>query len=147
MFRELLIGPKADLRSALLVIYIFHMKRDTLKEYKSLRNALHREKEALEARLHEVNAVLGDAGAPGKVSAGKTKRKVRKRLKNPMSLSTAVVKVTSDKALTKQEILAEVGKLGYKFAASNPVNSLNATLYAKGKFKKTQGGKFSPAKK
>ncbi|MCI0534319.1 MAG: winged helix-turn-helix domain-containing protein [Verrucomicrobiales bacterium] len=61
-----------------------------------------------------------------------------------MSLKAAVTQVTEDKALTKAEILAAIKKLGYKFTAKDPVNSLNTVLYSKKAFK-NQGGKFSPA--
>jgi len=51
--------------------------------------------------------------------------------------------VTTGKPLGKSEILEAVQKLGYRFAAKNPVNSLNTVLYSGDSFK-NQNGKFSP---
>ena len=64
-----------------------------------------------------------------------------------MSLHEAVAKVVAAKPLTKPEILVAVDGVGYKFAASKPVMSLNTLLYTPGKFKKHPGGKWGPVKK
>lgn len=53
------------------------------------------------------------------------------------------MQVTKDTALTKEQILSAVKKLGYKFGAPNPLPSLNAVLYSKPKFA-NDDGKFSP---
>jgi hypothetical protein len=63
-----------------------------------------------------------------------------------MSLKAAVTKVLSQGPLTKPEIMEAVRKSGYKFTASNPMNSLNVVLYTKGQFKKLPGKRFAPAK-
>lgn len=100
-------------------------------------------------RLPQRHFVVKYIGAQAVVGGGESRseknkiiRRPRKRIKNPISLRAAVNEVTKAKALTKKEILAEVGKLGYKFAASDPVNSLNTILYGKPKFK-NNNGKFS----
>jgi hypothetical protein len=62
-----------------------------------------------------------------------------------LSLREAVRKATSARPLTKAEILNAISKLGYRFTAKDPMNSLNVVLYTKGQFK-NDGGKFSPAK-
>ena len=52
--------------------------------------------------------------------------------------------VTRGRPLMKKEILKAIAKLGYRFATKDPLNTLNALLYAKKQFK-NQNGKFSPA--
>lgn len=134
------------------------MKQDTLEQYKSLRGALIEERAQLIARVAEIDAVLGgDSSAVGspRISSGKkgrpksvsgARKKVAKRRakRNAMTLKDVVVKVTSKKALTKDEILAAIKKEGYVFRASNPENSLNTVLYSKGTFK-NKNKRFSPA--
>ena len=124
------------------------MKTDSLQQYLVLQQSLRREKTALELRLTRINAVLANRGTSVADSraAGKARRVRRPlpRIKNPMSLRAAVNKVTRGRPLTKKEILKAIGKLGYRFATKNPMNTLNATLYANKQFK-NQNGKFSPA--
>ena len=55
-----------------------------------------------------------------------------------------MLQLTSKRPMTKQEILSEVEKLGYRFIAKDPVNSLNTVLYGKKPKFKHAGGKFSP---
>lgn len=121
------------------------MKNDSLKQYVSLRDALQAERETLIARLQQIEAALGGAVTSSAPVKGKRGPKPGKRARNEMSLKEAVLKVTTGKSLTKDEILAGIRKLGYKFTAKDPVNSLNTVLYSKGQFK-NDGGKFSPAK-
>jgi hypothetical protein len=131
------------------------MRLDSLKKFVSLRDALHKEKAELEARLAQINKALGaseslPAAAPavGRApkAAAKTKAPRAKggRGLNAMSLPQAVLKVTAEKPLTKEEILKAVEKLGYKFSTKKPLASLNVVLYSKKKFKQVDG-KFSPA--
>jgi hypothetical protein len=125
------------------------MKIDMLKQYIALRRSLLTEKAALEARILEINRALSDNGSFGPVAGkataplAKAARRPRKRLKNPLSLKAAVAKVTTGKPLSKSEILEAVQKLGYRFTAKNPMNSLNTVLYSGNNFK-NQNGKFSP---
>lgn len=125
------------------------MKTDKLKQYISLHQNLLRERAVLETRLTQINKALGQQHAAGNgKAAGKAPRRAvttAKRAKNPLSLKAAVIKATSAKALTKPEILSAIKKLGYRFTAKDPTNSLNVVLYTKGQFK-NQSGKFSPAK-
>ncbi|MFO1458724.1 MAG: hypothetical protein U1G08_04895 [Verrucomicrobiota bacterium] len=60
-----------------------------------------------------------------------------------MSLAEAVLTVTKAKPLSKPEILTAIGKLGYKFTAKSPLNSLNTFLYSN-KGIKNYDGKFGP---
>jgi len=124
--------------------------KNTLDKFIKLRQSLANEKEALEARLKQIEEALAgnvpaEAPAPKPAKPAKPARTRRpKRLKNPLSLRKAVIQVTTGAPMTKEEILAAVEKLGYRFASKNPVGSLNSVLYAKKQFK-NEDGKFSPA--
>jgi hypothetical protein len=124
---------------------------DKLQQYKSIRESLVKEKQQLEARLKEINRVMGrEVPVPflkeksGEISSPFKKRRA-KRVENKMSLKEAVIAATNVKPLAKKEILEAIKKLGYRFAAKDPMNSLNVILYTKKQFK-NQDGKFSPAK-
>ena len=143
------------------------MKRDPLKQFVSLRNALQQRKQELESELVHINRALGvqstaapaaaPAVAPAPVAAVAVARRGRKpgavkvaskvagkRARNEVSLKEAVVAATKAKPLAKPEILAAIAKNGYKFSAKNPMNSLNTLLYSDKGFK-NHGGKFGPA--
>ena len=124
------------------------MSIDVVKQYAQLRSKLVAEQTRLEARLREVNRVLG-GDIPATIKAPAVSKsqpgRAKKRLKNALSLRAAAVQATSAKPLTKLEILAAVQKLGYKFGTNKPMQSLNSILYgANPKFKR-KDGKFSPA--
>ncbi len=140
------------------------MRLDSIKKFVSLRDALLKEKAELEARLAQINKALGSApvaaaavAIPAKKSATKAAKtpKAPKAAKagkpktfrgeNAMSLRDAVVKVTSEKPLTKDEILKAVKGIGYKFATDKPLASLNVVLYSNKQFKQVDG-KYTPAK-
>ena len=120
--------------------------KDAVKQFVALRTALTAEKARLEARLAEINRALGQ-GAPASrtIAEQSSARGGRVRAKNTMSLKEAVTRVTRNKPMTRNEILEAIRKIGYKFTAKDPMNSLNVTLYTKGNFKNDKG-KFSPAK-
>jgi hypothetical protein len=137
------------------------MKRDPLKQFVALRDALLKRKQALEVELNHINRALAVSGpvavaapvaaapaaAPvGRPPGGKSRgRKVRgKRARNSVSLKEAVLGVTKSKPLSKPDILAAVSKSGYVFTAVSPMNSLNTLLYSDKAFK-NHGGKFGPA--
>lgn len=122
---------------------------DKLKRYLASLEELRAEKTELESRLENINAAL--AGTP-RVSRG-PRRAVRRagkrtggrgRARNGISLREAVLQVTKSRPLTKNEILQAVQKNGYKFTTKDPVNSLNAMLYAPGNKFRNQDGKFGP---
>jgi hypothetical protein len=116
------------------------MKTDALRKYIALHESLRKEKAELEERLARINEALGSRdGVSAGVSPGP-----RRKVRNALSLKQAVVEVTKSKPLTKQEILDAIKKLGYRFSAKDPINSLNVVLYSKRQFK-NQEGKFSPA--
>jgi hypothetical protein len=118
------------------------MKVDAVKQFVALRAALTSEKARLQVRLAEIERALG-AAAPSVKSVPSSSRRARAR--NAMSLKEAVARVTRNKPMTRPEILEAIKKIGYKFTAQDPMNSLNVTLYTKGNFK-NKNGKFSPLK-
>ncbi|MFA6543463.1 MAG: hypothetical protein WCS99_03505 [Limisphaerales bacterium] len=126
------------------------MKITDVSQYVALREALVKEKSALEARLAAINRALegknpGAAGKPGRKPGRKAGAPRGKRAKNEMSMKEATVKALTGKALSRQELLAAVQKLGYKFTAKKPLNSLSTLLYTDKGFKNS-GGKFSVGK-
>jgi hypothetical protein len=140
---------------------------DILKDYVRLRDILKAEKASMLDRLTQIDEVLGaEVGAAKRPKAPAPVAKAGRRRgrppgvgakpqaakkaaakagavrpENPITLRQAVTQVTKKGGLTKQEILAEVDKLGYRFAAKNPMISLNTLLYKSGKFK-NQAGKW-----
>ena len=120
------------------------MKPDRLRKFVALRQALLKEKADLEQRLEQLDRALALDGASAPARTANPQAGHLRRIKNPMSLKAAVIQVTKDKGLTKPEILGAIKKVGYRFTAKDPVNSLNTVLYT-GKAFKNQGGKFSPA--
>jgi hypothetical protein len=118
---------------------------DRLKQYLALQEALRKERAALEKRLAQIKQALsGRDGVSTGPAATRPRPRRGKPIRNKISLREAINQVTRGRALTKREILTEVQRLGYRFAAKDPMNSLNAMLYSKGQFR-NRGGKFSPA--
>ena len=120
---------------------------DRLQKYLASLNELRTEKAELESRLEKINQALAGSpmtrrGAPG--GRGGRRAGGGGRRRNGLSLRAAVTQVTKNRPLAKAEILEAVRKLGYKFATNDPMNSLNAMLYAPANKFRNQGGKFSP---
>jgi hypothetical protein len=67
------------------------------------------------------------------------------RSENVFSLREAVLRVTKDRPLTKQEILTRIEKIGYRTKAKNPMTVLNPLLYGKNPKFKRDNGRFSTA--
>lgn len=123
-------------------------KSDPLQQYRALRSALSLERDAIQKRLQELNAALGDTKAP--ITASPVAKKLgrpagkAKRVENTMSLREAVLKVLTATPITRQELLAAVLKVGYRFSGSQPLNSLQTFLYGSGKkLVKNVDGKFA----
>ena len=117
---------------------------DKLQQYLASLKELHAEKARLEARLEQINAALADT--PG-ATTGRRGRRVGRRgraRRNGLSLREAVVQVTRSRALSKPEILQAIQRIGYKFATKDPMNSLNAMLYAPANRFRNQNGRFAP---
>lgn len=128
-------------RTTALLIFHVSMPIDSLKTFARMREKLAADKARIEARLQEINAALGFAYAPRPTPVPRATRS-----RNSLSLRKAVIQVTTGKPMTKEEILSAVAKLGYRFTAKNPVNSLNVVLYGSKNPKfKNDDGRFSPA--
>lgn len=122
------------------------MKLNNVSQYVALREALLKEKAKLEARLVQINRALGERGSEtGNSVSNPGPRKRGKRAKNELSMKEAVVKALAAKPLPRKELLEAVLKLGYKFTAKDPLNSLSTLLYTDRSFKNSNG-KFSVSK-
>src|SRR5262245_37258612 len=82
-------------------------------------------------RPRRASSDIAKAPRPTALRRRRGGRKSIKRAKNELSLREAIVKAMSKGPLTKPEILEGVHKEGYKFSASNPMNSINVLLYTK----------------
>ena len=126
------------------------MKLTDVDKYVALREALVSEKTAIESRLAAINRALQGSS---RIAAAKGGRKpdpkpiVRrgKRAKNELTMKEATVQALAAKPLDRQALLRAVQKLGYKFTAKSPLNSLSTLLYTDKAFKNS-GGKFSVGK-
>ena len=131
------------------------MKIDALKQYAKLRQELFEEKSQIEARLNELNQVLGSEIAPASPPAATTteaeveapvpatpaKRKGRRAGK--MSMREAITQALSERGpLTRGELGQAVVELGYRSKAKNPLGSLGILLYTKNSPFKKKDGKF-----
>jgi hypothetical protein len=119
------------------------MKNDTVSRYVTLREELTKQKQELEERLSRINEALGQSSTDASTVP-------RGRGRPPggagtLSLREAVLQATGKRAMSKQEILDEVQRLGYRFSTGNPANSLGTILYGKNPRFKNEGGYFSLA--
>lgn len=116
------------------------MRHDNLRQYVSLRDAILQEKTQIEQRLREINQALGQMVGFG--GDGRVGPRTGTRNRNAISLRDAVIEVVKPGSLTKDEILKGVEDLGYKFATSDPMNSLGVILYGKNPKFSNEGGRF-----
>ena len=133
-------------------------QNDNLQRYISLRSSLEKERQQLEQRLGEITRVLGTdrsgslQPSPAVARWNRSKVSIRRRRtgqkgkqeKNKLSLKQAIASVTAKRPLTKQEILQELHRIGFKMNTSDPMNYIGSVVYAKANKFKNQGGKFSP---
>lgn len=140
------------------MLYVAAMRSITIKKFMAMREALVKEKAALEARLAEINEALGVASEASETTTAPAKRAGRPaakkkaargrsgpRAKNKVSLKAAVLKALGKKALTRPDIVSAVQASGYVFSTKNPLNSVSAMLYSDKQTFKNKGGKFSAA--
>jgi hypothetical protein len=120
------------------------MKNDTVSRYVTLREELTKQKQELEERLSRINEALGQSSGDA-VSAVARGRGRPPGGAGTLSLREAVLQATGKRAMSKQEILDEVQRLGYRFSTGNPANSLGTILYGKKPRFKNEGGYFSLA--
>jgi hypothetical protein len=121
------------------------IRSDSLTKFAKLRRSLETERVSVMQRLQEINQVLGISAPAQKTVPKLAKGRKAGRGKNVMSLKAAMLKASAKGAMTKQELLVAVKDLGYHFKTGNPINSINALLYAKGSPFKNSDGKFSAA--
>jgi hypothetical protein len=125
------------------------MKRVELKQYAKLRQHLLSEKAELEARLTEINQVLGDETPallepvqPEVVRSPVVRRGRRRgRGANAISMREAVIQALARGPLTRKDLVPAVEALGFKFETQNPLNSIGSVLYGKNSPVKTKNGK------
>jgi hypothetical protein len=118
------------------------MKIDPIKQYVSLRRQLVDEKRRIETRLLDINAALNES-APASAIPPAARVMKGKAKPGALSVKQAVVQVTSKRAMTKEEILGEVRKLGVVIRSDDPFNYLNTILYGKNPRFRREDGKFS----
>jgi len=121
------------------------MAKDSVKSFIDLKQRLVAEKAQLEQRLKAINEALGASLEAPVLMAPAAVAKRGRRSGNAISLLNAVVQVTSQHPMTKEEILEAVGNLGYRFKTKKPLLSLSQILYGKKPKFNREGGKFSPA--
>ena len=132
------------------------LQRDIVGEAMALFQRLQQERGQHQNRIDEIDRALGHLRGAAPAAAAKTAARPAKvksvvvgrrgRGGNPMPLRAALVQVLAHGPRTKQELMAGVRKIGYRFKATDPMNSMQAFLYGAGKklFKRVDG-KFSLA--
>lgn len=95
----------------------------------------------MEARLREINEVLGAPEAPTAARPGPGRR--GRRAGNPMSLREAIIQALAKGPMTRQELVKAVEDIGYVFNTDDPANSMGVILYGKKSPFKNDNGKFS----
>ena len=137
------------------------MKAETIELYQRLRAALQqelgdieRERDDRKERIAAIEVAIQGSAATASSPRGRKKGASSPsagsaahrgpRADNQMSLKEAIIKVTTDHPLTKEQVLEEVQRIGYKFSTDKPANSVNQALYGDKPGFKNEGGKFSP---
>jgi hypothetical protein len=124
------------------------MRIDTLQQYARLRQELLNERASLEARLGEINKVLGNETQPASTATAEarpspTRRRGRKPSgRNTMSMREAVLRALSKGPLARKDLVKAVEDVGYAFNTANPLNSIGSILYGKNTPVKSREGKF-----
>jgi hypothetical protein len=125
------------------------MRIDPLKQYAQLRQQLLAEKNHLEARLLEINEVLGSetTPAPAQPAMRRTPGRRGPRGASQLSLREAIMQALAERGpLSRKELAAAVQDLGYVSHAKDPLNSMGVVLYARNApFKKKDGKFYLPA--
>jgi hypothetical protein len=124
--------------------------KDPLQQFARLRQQLIEEKSQLEARLGEINQVLGVEIALSQgpqittheAPSRAVTRRGRGRAENEMSMREAVLKALSAGPLARKDLVKAVEEVGYVFHTANPLNSIGSVLYGKNTPVKSKGGKF-----
>jgi len=127
------------------------MRLDALKQYAKLRQQLLDEKSQLEARLNEINQVIGSEATSAPISSSsatkapavsRARRGRRPKGDNALTMREAVLQALSKGPLARKELVKAVEDIGYVFTTKHPLNSIGSILYAKNTPVKSKGGKF-----
>lgn len=145
-------------------------KQDSVQQFRALRASLLSERVAMQKRLQQIDAALGEddgvTTAPAVASVAKkrgrppgSRTKVKasapapksgsakggKRPQNALTMQQAIAQVTAQQPLGVSDVVAAMKQIGYTFQSAKPANSVGAYLYSAGKkhFKRVDG-KFSP---
>src|SRR5688572_2624598 len=116
--------------------------RDPLKAYLELRAAIGAERDALLARLKEIDGQLAELGLRA-TDGYYGPRTPTGRVRNEMSLKEAVVKALEAGPMTKDEVFEAVRAMGYEFSTDDPLNSLGVVLYGRSPKFKRDGSRFA----
>jgi hypothetical protein len=132
------------------------MRIDPLQQYARLKQQLSEERSQIEARLNEINQVLGtDAGSAAGVptraqaeapSPWSARGRRGRRGRNQMSMREAIAKALQERGpLSRKELGEAVTQVGYVSNARNLLNSMGIILYARNSpFKKKDGRFYLP---
>jgi hypothetical protein len=125
------------------------MRIDPLQQYARLKQQLMEEKARIEARLNEINRVLGtdataESGTTTKVATTGVARIGRgRRGRNQMSMREAIAKALKERGpLGRKELGEAIQDVGYVSNAKNLLNSMGIILYARNSPFKKKDGKF-----
>jgi len=122
-------------------------RQDTIvQEAIALFQRLQQRRQELQGEIDAIDRALGQFRGVAPTAAVKSATIPRRkgRGQNSMPLREAVTQVLSGGAKTRQELLRGVQQLGYRFSATDPMNSLQAFLYGTGKKLFTrEDGKFA----
>src|SRR5689334_11153833 len=115
-------------------------KRDPLTQYSKLRDELIAEKVRIEARLQELNEVLGAAvdKTPGLSVAAISSPANTGKLK----MRDAIIQALKTGPLTRKELGEAVVNLGFQSKSKNILNNIGSVLYSKNSPVKSVSGKY-----
>ena len=127
------------------------MRTTSLEQFVRLHRELTQERQALQARLHDINEALGEMPLPSlspiqgaaRPSARGGARRGRRAAGGGISLREHVIAVLQGGPKTKEEVLAAVQQRGYRFSTNNPLNSLGVILYGRNPRFQRANGRFS----
>src|SRR5262245_28276927 len=129
------------------------MRIDPLQQYARLKQLLIEEKSQIEARLNEINQVLGTdagsaAGVPTRAQAETpspwgVRGRRGGRGRHEMSMQDAIAKALQERGpLSRKELGEAITQVGYVSNAKNLLNSMGIILYARNSPFKRKDGRF-----
>ena len=128
------------------------MKKDFLQQFVAVRQQLERQRADLHSRVLEIDRILngtnlskpaGRAGGLHSNGVAAHRASRRGRGSNGMSMSDAAQRVLRSGPKNIGQLLEGLRKVGYRFASTNPKNSLAVMLYTNKKLFNGKRGIFS----